>query len=523
MTAKDFIVAIELGSSKITGIAGKKNSDGSIQIFAYAREEASSFIRKGIVYNIDKMAQSLTSIINKLEAELDASIAKVYVGIGGQSLRSKKNFIARQMEEEIKIQKDLIDSMIESNLNTPYAELEILDVIPEEYKVKNSYVTDPIGMVSNQIEGHFLNIVTRSSIKQNLLTSFKQADIDIAELIIAPTALSNAVLTDAEKRLGCVLVDLGADTTTVAIYKNELLRHLVVLPLGSNNITKDICSLQLEETDAETLKIKYGCTYINSDDGELENKTYPVEGKRDISAKTLNEIIEARMEEIIANILNQIDVSGYRDKLTAGFILTGGGANLKKLTEALTIRHKVNKVRIANFAQWEIKATRSELLIKNGMLNTLFGLLAAGKENCCKVAQIGSLFDDAPEEKEEERLEKEKEAKRSAQDDDYWKECQDNEQWEKYIEKYPNGRHIDEAREALRAEKQLQADREDDNYWETICKPNKKWTQYLKKYPEGRHAPEARELLDKQKEENALSNRLGKRLKTFVDNLLNEE
>ena len=142
MTAKDFIVAIELGSSKITGIAGKKNSDGSIQIFAYAREEASSFIRKGIVYNIDKMAQSLTSIINKLEAELDASIAKVYVGIGGQSLRSKKNFIARQMEEEIKIQKDLIDSMIESNLNTPYDELEILDVIPEEYKVKNSYVTD---------------------------------------------------------------------------------------------------------------------------------------------------------------------------------------------------------------------------------------------------------------------------------------------------------------------------------------------------------------------------------------------
>lgn len=120
-------------------------------------------------------------------------------------------------------------------------------------------------------------------------------------------------------------------------------------------------------------------------------------------------------------------------------------------------------------------------------------------------------------------MEKEKEAKRSAQDDDYWKECQDNEQWEKYIEKYPNGRHIDEAREALRAEKQLQADREDDNYWETICKPNKKWTQYLKKYPEGRHTPEARELLDKQKEENALPNRLGKKLKTFVDNLLSEE
>lgn len=545
MTAKDFIVAIELGSSKITGIAGKKNSDGSIQIFAYAREEASSFIRKGVVYNIDKMALSLTSIINKLEAELDASIAKVYVGIGGQSLRSKKNFIVRQMEEETKIQKDLIDSIMESNLHTPYAELEILYVVPQEYKVKNSYITDPIGMVSNQLEGHFLNIVARSSIKQNLLTSFKQADIEIAGFLIAPKTMADAVLTDVEKRSGCALIDFGADTTTVFVYKNDLLRHVAVLPLGGNNLTKDICSLQIEEQDAEMLKIKYGCAYTDPEDKEVENKTYSIDEKRTISAKTLNDIVEARTEEIIANILNQIDLSGYRDKLTAGVVLTGGGSNLKKLTEAFTIRHKVNKVRIANFVQWEIKATRPELLIKNGMLNTLFGLLAAGKENCCETEPVKvpvDLFDKIEEENEKEdpaillekeriekeRIEKEKEAEQIAKDDDFWKTCQDNEDWTKYLRQYPEGRHAKEAEEAISQAEQKQIEKEDDDFWKT-CQENKQWKRYLKTYPEGRHTDEAKKILEEKRKKNrdGFFDRIGKNLNEtvtkFTKNILDEE
>lgn len=542
MTAKDFIVAIELGSSKVTGIAGKKNSDGSIQIFAYAREEASSFIRKGVVCNIDKMALSLTSIINKLEAELEASIAKVYVGIGGQSLRSKKNFIVRQLEEETKIQKELIDSIMESNRHTPYAELEILEVIPQEYKVKNSYITDPIGMVSNQIEGHFLNIVARSSIKQNIISSFEQANIEIAGFLISPMSMADAVLTDVEKRSGCVLVDFGADTTTVSVYKNDILRHLAVLPLGGNNLTKDISSLQIEEPDAEILKIKYGCAYTDTEDKELENKTYSIDEKRTISAKTLNDIVEARTEEIIANVINQIDLSGCRDKLTAGVVLTGGGANLKKLTEAFTIRHKANKVRIANFVQWEIKATRPELLIKNGMLNTLFGLLADGKENCCEVEAPKvpeNLFDTITEEADEqaealrqlekERIEKEKEAELIAKDDDFWKTCQDDEDWEKYLKQYPAGRHAREAEEAIRIAEQEQQKKEDDDFWE-MCQSNKQWKRYLKAYPEGLHADEAEKMLEKQKEEkkeNSFFGRFGKNFKDTVSkvskNILDEE
>ena len=138
MATTDFIAAIELSSSKISGIAGKKNSDGSIQVLAYAREDASSFIHKGVIYNIDKTAQALTSITNKLENQLNNSIAKVYVGIGGQSLRTVKNAVSRTLDEEGIISQELVDSICDENLEVPLADMSVLDVAPQEYKIDNT-------------------------------------------------------------------------------------------------------------------------------------------------------------------------------------------------------------------------------------------------------------------------------------------------------------------------------------------------------------------------------------------------
>ncbi len=384
MTAvKNFIVAIELGSSKITGIAGKKNSDGSIQVLAYAREESSAFIRKGIIYNINKTASGLTSIVNKLKEQLGASIAKVYVGISGQSLRSRKNFIVERMDTETIITGDIVNRLIKNNRQTHYQDLDILDVVPQEYKVKNNNLTDPIGVIGNQIEGHFLNIVIRASVKRNILTCFEQAKIKIAGFFISPIVLADSALTDVERRSGCALVDFGADTTTVVVYKNSILRHLAVIPLGSNNITKDICTLQIEENDAENLKIKYGSAYSLPDENTDDDK-YPINETRNIQAKLLNDVVGARTEEIIENIRNQIKLSGYQDKLGSGVIITGGGANLKNLQEAFIQKYKFTKVRIADFVLCTVKATEPEILMRNGHLNTLFSLLAAGKENCCQ-------------------------------------------------------------------------------------------------------------------------------------------
>lgn len=449
MAETDFIVAIELGSSRITGIAGKKKSDGSIYVLACASEDSSSFIRKGVIYNLNKTAQSLTSIINTLEGKLGATIAKVYVGIGGQSLRTVKNTVVRHLEGENEITEELVAEINDENTAVPLIDLEILDVVPQEYRIGNNFQIDPVGVLSNHIEGRFLNIIARDSVKANLIKCFKQANITVADYFISPLVSADVVLSDTEKRSGCALVDLGADTTTVSVYKNNILRHLTVLPIGGNSITRDICNLQMEESEAECLKHKYGSA-INEPEVEGEEpKTIDLNDKRTVEEKVLNDIIEARTEEIIANVWNQIQMSGYDSQLLAGIILTGGGANLRNMEDAIRKRTKIEKVKTIRSVLQGVKCYEPDMIRNDSTFNVVLGLLFAGEENCCKpeeVKPINSLFDEgqadntsdrAEEErkrKEDERRKKEEEEKRRRKEEkknrkgilDRWREAGSN-------------------------------------------------------------------------------------------------
>ena len=269
MAAKDFIVAIELGSSKVTGIAGKKNLDGSISVLAVVKEDSSSFIRKGVVYNINQTVQCVSNIVKKLSAALKSEIAQVYVGVGGQSIRSEKNVIGKDLLGDTIVTQEMVNELMDTNRNMSYPEQEILDAATQEYKVDNQLQLDPVGIQCSRLEGNFLNILWRKTFYRNLNKCFDTAGIAIAEMYLAPLALADSVLSDSEKRSGCVLVDLGADTTTVSVYYKNILRHLAVIPLGGNNITKDIASLQMDDENAEKMKLKYGNAY--TDNNEIDN------------------------------------------------------------------------------------------------------------------------------------------------------------------------------------------------------------------------------------------------------------
>ncbi|WP_333698125.1 cell division protein FtsA [Bacteroides congonensis] len=441
MATTEFIAAIELGSSKITGVAGRKNSDGSMQVLAYAQEDSSTFIRKGVIFNLDKTAQSLTSIINRLEGELKNSIAKVYVGIGGQSLRTVRNVVSRDLEDEAIISEELVSAIGDENIAIPVVDMDILDVAPQEYKVGNNLQANPVGLVGSHIEGRFLNIVARASVRKNLEHCFQQAKIDIADQLIAPLVTANAVLTESERRSGCALIDLGADTTTISVYKNNILRFLTVLPLGGNSITRDITTLQMEEEEAERLKKAYGDALYEEDPEQEEATCKLDDDSRTIKVADLNNIIEARAEEIIANVWNQVQLSGFDDKLLAGIILTGGAANLKNIEEMLRKRSKVEKIRMAKLPRNTVHAP-SNILKKDGSQNTLFGLLFEGNQNCCltetapqptptpmtsrpepaEVHKTADIFEDDQELKEQARIarlkkeEEEREAKIAAKE-----------------------------------------------------------------------------------------------------------
>ena len=389
---KDFIVAIELGSSKVTGIAGQKKPDGSISVLAMVKENSSSFIRKGVVYNIDKTAQCLTNVVKKLEGQLKTRITQVFVGVGGQSIRSVRNTVPKDLAANAIVTQQMVAELMDSNWTLDYPEQKILDVAEQEYRVDSQYQMDPVGIRASHLEGNFLNILERKAFFQNLNRCFETAGINVADMYLAPLALADAVLTEAEKRSGCALVDIGADTTTVLVFWKNVLRHLVVIPLGSNNITKDIASLQMEESDAEQMKLKYASAY--TDNSEIDpTLKYSIDPERQVESRRFIEIVEARMDEIIENVRYQIPPE-YYDKLLGGLILTGGGANMKNIEKAFVNSTHIEKVRVAKFVTATINSGNDQIKAKNSMFNTVLGLLIKGDMNCAGsgIDPNGDLF-----------------------------------------------------------------------------------------------------------------------------------
>lgn len=392
--AKDFYVAIELGSSKITGIAGQKKMDGSITVLAIATEEAASCIRKGVVYNIDKTNQSIRNIIQKLQNQLQMEVAVVHVGIGGQGIRSLVNVISNDLDEATVISHSIIDTMMDSNRGTRYANQTILEVEPQEYKVDSQYQKEPVGIECNRIEGHFLNILWREAFYRNLSKCFEQQGMPRPCYYLAPMALADNILTDSERRTGCVLIDLGAGTTTVSVYFKNILRHLVTIPIGGNNVTKDIASFHIDEIEAEKMKVKYGSAYTSDSDIDPEMKL-SIDTHRSIPQREFISMVEARVEEIIKNAIAQIP-SEYTDKLVGGIIITGGGSKMKNMELAFRKYSNIEKVRFAQTINTSVNVAKGVNFDNGGTYCTALSLLAKSdqKSDGRTLSELTNMFND---------------------------------------------------------------------------------------------------------------------------------
>lgn len=391
--AKDLIVAIELGSSKMTGIAGRKNPDGSISILAVAKEDSTQYIRKGVAYNIERTAQGLSNIVNKLKNTLKTEIAQVYVGIGGQSIHSVKNPVIKELPQDTIVSQEMVNELMDTNRSMVYPDYEILDAITEEYKVGALFQDDPIGIQAEHLEGNFLNVLWRRSFYRNINKSLDNAGIKVAEMYLAPLAMADSVLTEAEKRAGCVLVDLGAETTTVSVYYRDKLRNIAVLPLGSSNITKDLESLQIDEINAEAMKLKHASALTNEKDIDAD-ATLPIGDGRTILSRKFIQVVEARMLEIVENVKYLVPHE-FADKLLGGIVLTGGGSNMKNVEKLFHEVFGAEKVRIAKSTTLNINKKDSDVILaEDGTTNTILGLLAKGDMNCAGRAISDTLFDD---------------------------------------------------------------------------------------------------------------------------------
>lgn len=444
MLNNEMTVVIETGSSAITGAMGYKRSDGVVEVVACVSEPSKDFIRYGVVHNMDQTAQSLTNIINRLEGEVPGlTIDKVYVGLGGYTFHSVHNQVKRGFDEETRITTEMTESMIDDNLEGTNMDKVVIEVVPQEYEVDGLVTNQPVGCNCRHIVGEYLNLESRLSTMENLKSAFDAARVPIVDSLVSPLLLANAALTPTERSLGCTLVDMGAGTTTVSIYKGDRLRFLSVIPLGDHLVTMDLVSLGIGVEEAERIKRTIGLTPVTD-----EMAKYVTESGNEIPMKNISFAIRARVQEILANVVNQVKVAGFDDgQLNAGFIFTGGALEIPGIVAYMNTMNSLNKLRVATLQEGVVVWTAPETPIASKQL-LLTALIAAGEENCVTIDRpepkpvkeidysrndltTGSLFTDDGEDAqaERDRLEAERreaEAKEAAAKASAAKEANEN-------------------------------------------------------------------------------------------------
>jgi len=332
------VVGLDIGTTKICVIVGRRSSHGKIEILGIGKAESAG-VTRGVVSNIQKTVQGILQAVDIAGSQSNVDVKIVNVGIAGQHIKSLQHRgILTRKDLNNEIQRKDIEKLIEDmyKLVMPPGE-EIIHVLPQEFTVDNEPgIKDPIGMAGVRLEANFHIISGHVSAVRNILKCVKNAQLETQELILEPLASSESVLSDEEKEAGVVLVDIGGGTTDIAIFHEGIIRHTAVIPFGGNSITEDIregCSVMRNQ--AELLKTRFGSALA---DENKDNEIISVPGLRgrepkEISVKNLAYVIQARMEEIIEHVYYEIKSSGYEKKLIAGIVITGGGAQLKHLPQ----------------------------------------------------------------------------------------------------------------------------------------------------------------------------------------------
>ena len=383
MPQDSFIAAIVLGSFQTTGIVGQKTADGSIKVLSFISTLSSEFISKGRVYNLEKMTNCLKNIKEHLEEKTSCNIGKFYVSVNCMGIRSITNSVTLPFSSRETITSDVVRMVLEHNQETRSNDHLYLEAIPLEYRVGSMVTNEPVGMQSDNIRADFLNISCNSTVIETIETCFRRAGITIAKLTVSATDLANVIPTEQERNSGCIFVDMGSQTTTVAVYKSRLLRHLAVIPLGSDNITQDIVKVfNCDENRAEELKRTYGYPdFQNLEESEEAHIT--LEGGRKYSQKNLLEIIEARVEEIVQNVAEQAKRANIDlDKLVNGVIVTGGAAQLRNINKAFEQHFKDLNLRIVNTPPRLSVTADDSRFNQSGTYNVGLAIIETGEINC---------------------------------------------------------------------------------------------------------------------------------------------
>ena len=392
----EYIVAFELGSSKIVGAAGYRDENGMLVVSAIESINATNIVKRGCVQNVDEVYACINKIKMMLENRIaPAKISKVYVGVGGISVSAEEKVTKKSFHEDSIIKQAHVQKLKDECRAMLPSATDTLDIVSTGYIIDGRAERNAIGVTGTTIEAHYKAITAKPLIRKNIDRCIvERSKLPIAVYITTALATADVVLTKEERMLGCALVDFGAETTTVSVYKNDTLVLLETLPMGGRNITRDIMSLNLVYTEAEHLKISSG---MASGFKSENNVGLKLESNNmvEIDLAKLSSVVEARSEEIIANVEAQIKRSGIERKdLTAGVVVVGAAAKLRGWIELLEERFVGMKVRVGCLRK-DIQAVEKEFSQINDYIQAI-ALLNAGKEDCTKTPANSTVAVERP-------------------------------------------------------------------------------------------------------------------------------
>lgn len=409
---------IALGSSYIRGMIASKLPNGRVNPIAYCQRNSKGCIIHGYIHNITDAAAIIGSIVDELNSKLQGLVIdRVYVGLDCQSMRSnlfktKKDYGT----EGIILEAEHIESLREEALKKSYSRQSVLKIASPCYYVDGKRENNPKGVRCHLLEATYQLITVREEVERNLYEVFEnKLGLTVEEVLINPLAEAQVSLTREEMSIGCAYINIGGGTTSISLYRDKLLKALHVLPLGGQNVTKDLTNLKLLEQDAEAVKIGYGSVNLEVDKEErITAASANGTGDRVLHKYDVNRYIQARMEEITENIkalIQEIDP----ELMIAYLIFSGGATYLSGYIESLNL--DVNG-RQAKVRPDILSESAEEELLKN--YQTALGLVVMATNNCVKsdVQDLDVVFNPTVEEPQEELQEEESSAEEGAQLED---------------------------------------------------------------------------------------------------------
>lgn len=346
MATDRYIAALEISSSKVIGAVGAVGKSGQLEILAVEQAKIIDSVRYGQIQNIEETYNMIYFVLECLERRPNISpreITGVYVGISGRSVRNIEKEVNMPLPDDTEITDSILESLkrkaLEADIDNS---LDIVDALPRIFTVGHTETTRPKGRMGNHISAIYDLIVARPAIKNNLKRVIcDKLGLDMKGIVVTSLATADIVLNEHEKNLGCMLVDIGAETTSVTIYTRGNLVYYATLPLGGRNITLDLKALNVIEDKAEELKVTFGNAIAPA------NPSQETVGPHKLS--TISNYVVARAEEIVANIAEQLKYAGLSQKdIPEGIVLCGGGARLNGMTDLIG-KFTGLKVRMATY------------------------------------------------------------------------------------------------------------------------------------------------------------------------------